>query len=455
MQIFKKSRQIVMSYVVITLGLMLYTFGWSAFMLPMKIVGGGVSGMSAILYYAVGIHVPIGVLNFIFNAILVAIGFKMLGSKFGANTIYGIIMSSLCFILWQQVLQVDTWFDVEHFGVFMCAVLGGVCCGAGIGLSFIMGGNSGGTDIIALIVCKYHNISPGRVIMLIDVVIIGCSFFVSHKLDNVICGYVVMVVMTYVLDMVLDGNKQSYQVMVFSSKNDEIGDAVTKEVGRGALGELTHLGSLLRQVVERCGQVFLDLLEDLGLGGALELERHRGGGLEFDGHATELGQQVEVVETADEISDTAVDRSVGAGVGAVLDAGDHGVCRVDSGVHVVPPGTCVDGIGVDGAAYRRELGVVVVPHTVGVVGTDGVLVGTVVEQAVACLGAVVVAEVRIQADDELVKTFGGGEVVGAAHGGMLLLEEILAAGDRDDHGSCQQTGKDIFVHFHIPNTLSG
>ncbi len=234
MQIFKKSRQIVMSYVVITLGLMLYTFGWSAFMLPMKIVGGGVSGMSAILYYAVGIHVPIGVLNFIFNAILVAIGFKMLGSKFGANTIYGIIMSSLCFILWQQVLQVDTWFDVEHFGVFMCAVLGGVCCGAGIGLSFIMGGNSGGTDIIALIVCKYHNISPGRVIMLIDVVIIGCSFFVSHKLDNVICGYVVMVVMTYVLDMVLDGNKQSYQVMVFSSKNDEIGDAVTKEVGRGA-----------------------------------------------------------------------------------------------------------------------------------------------------------------------------------------------------------------------------
>ena len=234
MQIFKKSRQIVMSYVVITLGLMLYTFGWSAFMLPMKIVGGGVSGMSAILYYAVGIHVPIGVLNFIFNAILVAIGFKMLGSKFGANTIYGIIMSSLCFILWQQVLKVDTWFDVEHFGVFMCAVLGGVCCGAGIGLSFIMGGNSGGTDIIALIVCKYHNISPGRVIMLIDVVIIGCSFFVSHKLDNVICGYVVMVVMTFVLDMVLDGNKQSYQVMVFSSKNDEIGDAVTKEVGRGA-----------------------------------------------------------------------------------------------------------------------------------------------------------------------------------------------------------------------------
>ena len=246
MQIFKKSKHIVLSYVVITLGLMLYTFGWSAFMLPSQIVGGGVSGMSSIIYYALGVHIPIGVLNLVFNGILVAIGFKVLGSKFGANTIYGIVMSSVFFILWQQGLHVERWFDQEHFGVFMCAVIGGACCGAGIGASFIMGGNSGGTDIIALIVSKYHNISPGRVIMLLDVVIVGCSFFVSHRLDNVICGYVVMMVMTYVLDMVLDGNKQSYQVMVFSLKNEEIAEAVTREVGRGATlldaeGCYTHL----------------------------------------------------------------------------------------------------------------------------------------------------------------------------------------------------------------------
>ena len=224
----------MLSYIVITLGLMLYTFGWSAFMLPAQIVGGGVSGLSAIIYYALGVHVPIGVLNLVFNGILVAIGFKVLGSKFGANTIYGIVMSSVFFIMWQQGLHVERLFDVEHFGVFMCAVIGGACCGAGIGLSFIMGGNTGGTDIIALIVSKYHNVSPGRVIMIIDVLIIGCSYFVSHRIDNVVCGYVVMIVMTYVLDMVLDGNKQSYQIMVFSLKNDEIAEAVTREVGRGA-----------------------------------------------------------------------------------------------------------------------------------------------------------------------------------------------------------------------------
>ncbi len=230
----KNLKHEILAYVLITVGIMIYTFGWAAFMLPAKIVGGGVSGISSVLNIAVGIPLPIGVLNFIINGFLLAVGFKVLGSKFGANTIYGIVMSSLCFILWQQVLHVETLFDVEQFGSFMCAIIGGVLCGGGIGLTFAMGGNSGGTDIIALIINKYHNVSPVKVILYLDIFIIGRSYFVSYRLENVIFGYIVMVTMTYVLDMVLDGNKQSYQVMVFSAKNDEIGETVTREVGRGA-----------------------------------------------------------------------------------------------------------------------------------------------------------------------------------------------------------------------------
>ena len=234
MQKLKKKQHVIISYLIITLGILIYTFGWAAVMLPAKIVGGGVSGISSVLYYAVGLHIPIGVMNLVINAILVLIGFKMLGSRFGANTIYGIVMSSLCFILWQQVLHVETLFDVSQFGGFMCAIIGGALCGGGIGMTFAMGGNSGGTDIIALIVSKYYNISPGKVIMYLDIFIVGSSFFVSHKIENVVFGYIVMVTMTYVLDMVLDGNKQSYQILVFSQKNKEIGDAITTEVGRGA-----------------------------------------------------------------------------------------------------------------------------------------------------------------------------------------------------------------------------
>lgn len=235
----KNLKHEIASYVLITVGILIYTFAWSAFMLPAKIVGGGVSGISSVLNIAAGIPLPIGVLNFIINGILLAIGFKVLGPKFGANTIFGIVMSSLCFILWQQVLHVENLFSdpatgVIQFEPFMCAIIGGALCGGGIGLTFIKGGNSGGTDIIALILTKFYNISPGKVIMYLDFFIIGSSFFVSHLLPNVIYGYIVMVTMTYVLDMVLDGNKQSYQIMVFSQKNEEIGDTVSREVGRGA-----------------------------------------------------------------------------------------------------------------------------------------------------------------------------------------------------------------------------
>lgn len=245
MHIFQKKSKLIMSYVIITFGIAAYTFAWSAFMLPAKIVGGGVSGISSVLALAVGIPLPIGVMNFIINAILVLVGFKVLGSKFGANTIYGIVMSSVCFILWQQVLHVENLFEVSQFGGFMCAIIGGALCGGGIGLTFAMGGNSGGTDIIALIVSKFYNVSPGKVIMYLDIFIIGSSYFVSHQLENVIFGYVVMVTMTYVLDMVLDGNKQSYQILVFSSRNKEIADAITQEVGRGVTlldgeGGFTH-----------------------------------------------------------------------------------------------------------------------------------------------------------------------------------------------------------------------
>lgn len=237
MQIFKKKTNIVISYIVITFGLALFTFAWSTFMLPAKIISGGVTGMSSIIHFLTPGNVSIGLLSLLINSVLLLLGFTVMGSKFGANTIYGIVVSSLFFILWQDMLHIEQYINGPELmggNDFLCAIVGGMLCGIGMGVCFSMGGNTGGTDIIALIASKYYNISPGKVIMLIDLVIIGCTFFVSHSFDKVIYGYIVMAAATYVLDLVIDGNKQSYQIMVFSSHNDEIGETVTKEVGRGA-----------------------------------------------------------------------------------------------------------------------------------------------------------------------------------------------------------------------------
>jgi len=237
MNIKKNAKKLAWEYFIFTLGLLIYTFAWSAFLLPSKIIGGGVSGLSGILNLTVLSAIPVGVMNFVFNTILLLLGIKFLGSKFGGNTIYGIAVSSLFFLMWQQGLHAENFFDVTAatgFGPFMCALIGGALCGLGIGLTFSVGGNTGGTDIIALILSKFYNISPGKVIMIIDIVIIGCSYFVEYNINKVVFGYIVMFTLTFTLDFIIDGNKQSYQIMVFSNKAKEIGDMVMQKTGRGA-----------------------------------------------------------------------------------------------------------------------------------------------------------------------------------------------------------------------------
>lgn len=221
------------SYLLITIGLFLYAFAWTVFLIPREIVGGGISGISSIIYLMTDKAMPVGVSNLIFNSILVLIALKVLGAKFGINTIYGIVISSGFFILLQQVIKIQDIIDATQFDPFMCAVIGGGLSGAGIGLAFIKGGNSGGTDIIALIVTKYYNVSPGRVIMLLDIFIIGSSYMISESIEKVVYGYIQTGVMTYALDLVIEGAKQSYQIMVFSKHAQEIADKIGSEIGRG------------------------------------------------------------------------------------------------------------------------------------------------------------------------------------------------------------------------------
>ena len=158
----------VLQYILIVIGIMLYCFSWSVFLVPAHIIGGGVVGLATIVFYLTGI--PIGVTNFAVNGILLIIGYRILGGKFGLNTIIGMVTASLSLILFQQILEVQNMdcFKFENMELVTRAILGGVVSGIGIGICFINGGNSGGSDIIALIVTKYRNVSPGSVILIVD-----------------------------------------------------------------------------------------------------------------------------------------------------------------------------------------------------------------------------------------------------------------------------------------------
>ncbi len=226
----------IRAYLLITFGLLIYTFSVTAFLAPHRMVGGGVTGISTIIYFLSGEVIPIGYSYFVINFLLVAIAIKILGPRFGFKTIYAIFMSSFLLSLLQSLIHEPLLEDK-----FMCAVLSGIMCGAGIGISLVNGGSTAGTDIIAMIINKYRNISPGKIIMYIDVFIIGCSYFIGEnteldptaKIATIIYGYVVMGVNSYAIDLVFTGQMQSVQFLIFSNKYKEVADSITHDLKRG------------------------------------------------------------------------------------------------------------------------------------------------------------------------------------------------------------------------------
>jgi len=216
----------IIPYLYITTGLFIFAFGWTAFLIPSEIIGGGLAGLGTLVYFVTGF--PVGITTFAVNIILVLIALKILGAKFGINTIYGIVISSVFFIVLQQLITEPIVKEQ-----FMAALIGGALGGVGIGIAFSHGGNSGGTDIIALIINKYHNVSPGRVFLYIDLVVIASSWFIFHSIEKIVYGYVVMAVASYAVDLMINGARQSFQIMIYSNYDQIISERISKEVGRG------------------------------------------------------------------------------------------------------------------------------------------------------------------------------------------------------------------------------
>ncbi len=220
------------TYSIILFGLALFSLGFTAFLLPHKITGSGVSGIGALVYYATGF--PVGYTYFLINVILLLIAVKVLGRGFGIKTLFGVIVGASFLSLLQASITMPVVQDK-----LLSAIIGGGLCGGGVGIIFSQGGSTGGTDIVALIINRYKNISPGKVILMCDVVIIGFSYFVLpemepvKRVETIVYGYVTMAVQAYAIDAVLSGNRQSVQIFIFSKKYDDIAGLINDRLGRG------------------------------------------------------------------------------------------------------------------------------------------------------------------------------------------------------------------------------
>ena len=223
----------VKEYFLMAFGMMLYSFGWIGCILPVRGTGGGAAGLSLVVCNAleqIGISIQIGTMVFVLNAILLLIAGFIVGWNFGVKTIFCVFVISVGMNFWQDVLPAG---DFLHLERILAVILGGILAGVGISMCFAQGGSTGGTDIVAMIINKYHTVSYGKILIYSDFVIIGSTLLVGFHIDTVIYGYVMTAVVGYTVDMIMAGNQQSSQVFIVTRDYEKMADAIAQNVHRG------------------------------------------------------------------------------------------------------------------------------------------------------------------------------------------------------------------------------
>ena len=228
-------------YAGITLGLILYAFGFTFFLMPYEIVTGGVAGIAAITQYATDI--PNQYTYFLVNAALLLVGLKILGWKFLMKTIYAIlVLTFLLGLMKEFVPRNEAGEMVKILGEgqdFMSLIIGCMLTGSAMGLIFVNNGSTGGSDIIAASVNKYYNMSLGMVLVFVDFVVIGSCLFIPQfgtmleRLYMVVFGFCTMIIENFMLDYVYNRQRSSVQFLIFSEKWKEIAQEIATKMEHG------------------------------------------------------------------------------------------------------------------------------------------------------------------------------------------------------------------------------
>lgn len=207
-------------------GGLLYAAAINIFTAPNNILLGGFSGIATVLNYLFGL--PIGTVIFVLNVPFFIIAFYKFGRGFIVKTAVATFISSLFIDLSAQL------FPVYSGDRLLSSIYGGVLAGAGLGIIFLRGATTGGTDIIAkLLRLKFPHLSMGRVILYLDIVVIALSFFVYRSVENMLLALIVIFVSSQAIDYTVTGNSHSKMIFIVTQRGGEVKSKITSELNRG------------------------------------------------------------------------------------------------------------------------------------------------------------------------------------------------------------------------------
>ena len=236
----KKVKNYLIRYSLIVLGCIIYSLGVSFFLDANNIASGGVTGIAIILRYLLS-FTPVtnilseelltGILIVVINIPLFIIGFKFVGKEFTFSSLFATVFSSALIEVWNILLE--KFIKQPPTDILISALVGGVLFGGGLGLIFRMGSSTGGTDIVVkLLRKKFRFINTAIISMIIDVIIVCCSFAVFRDF-NLLCYTIISIVLfTIGFDVVLYGGNSAKLVYIISveEKAQEICDRIVKEL---------------------------------------------------------------------------------------------------------------------------------------------------------------------------------------------------------------------------------
>lgn len=214
-------------YIMIFAGLILYAVGLTGFLLPNKIVTGGLAGITVLIKSAT--EIPLWVSYVSINAVLLIFAWKIVGKNFVIKTVVSVAVLTI-------LLRYGEFYitkPIIHADALLSSMIGAMFCGAGLGLVYSVNGSTGGTDIIGAVVTKFRHVSMGRVLLLVDILIVASSFFLFRSVEKIAIGLIVMAVMYYAVDVMISGMRQSVQFFIFTSKYDEVASHINSEIKRG------------------------------------------------------------------------------------------------------------------------------------------------------------------------------------------------------------------------------
>ena len=231
-----KYLSVLWDYLIVTIGTFFYCIAWDCFLIPNNIASGGLTGACTIIQFATGGLIPLSYSFFVLNVFLLIMGAIVLGKGFGIKTVYAVLLSTVLFRILPtfDFIQAVPGNFLYVDNRLLIPIMGGIIEAVGLGLILQRGGSTGGTDVIVMIINKFWPVSPGKVYLYSDLVIIASILLIPDKtFEDMIYGYVAMVTFSFMVDFVLLGGKSTLQVMVFSEKYEQIADYIIYKMDRG------------------------------------------------------------------------------------------------------------------------------------------------------------------------------------------------------------------------------